>query len=132
MPRKGTAGSYDSFIFLKGLRTCRRPQFDPWVGKIPWRRKWQPTPVYLPGKISWTEVGWSPWGCKESGRAEWLAVTYILFLVVATPIYTFTNSVLGFSFLHILNTCYFLFFWWQSFWQVWGDILLSLRFAFPW
>ena len=25
---------------------CRRPRFDPWVGKIPWRRKWQPTPVF--------------------------------------------------------------------------------------
>jgi len=29
---------------------CGRPEFDPWVGKIPWRRKWQPTPVLLPGK----------------------------------------------------------------------------------
>ena len=29
---------------------CRRPRFDTWVGKIPWRRKWQPTPVFLPGK----------------------------------------------------------------------------------
>ena len=29
---------------------CRRPRFDPWVGKIPWRRKRQPTPVFLPGK----------------------------------------------------------------------------------
>ena len=27
-----------------------RPGFDPWVGKIPWRRVWQPTPVYLPGE----------------------------------------------------------------------------------
>ena len=30
---------------------CGRPGFDPWVGKIPWRRKWQPTPVLLPGKF---------------------------------------------------------------------------------
>ena len=29
---------------------CRRCEFDPWIGKIPWRRKWQPTPVFLPGK----------------------------------------------------------------------------------
>ena len=29
---------------------CRRPEFDPWVRKIPWKRKWQPTPVFLPGK----------------------------------------------------------------------------------
>jgi len=28
---------------------CRRPRFDPWVGKIPWRRRWQPTRVFLPG-----------------------------------------------------------------------------------
>ena len=29
---------------------CRRPGFDPWVGKTPWRRKWQPTPGFLPGE----------------------------------------------------------------------------------
>ena len=29
---------------------CRRPRFDPWVGKIPWRRAWQPTPVFLPAE----------------------------------------------------------------------------------
>jgi len=27
----------------------RRPRFNPWVRKIPWRREWQPTPVFLPG-----------------------------------------------------------------------------------
>ena len=29
---------------------CRRRMFDPWVGNIPWRRKWQPIPAFLPGK----------------------------------------------------------------------------------
>ena len=29
---------------------CGRPGFDPWIGKVPWRRKWQPTPVFLPGE----------------------------------------------------------------------------------
>ena len=29
---------------------CRRPGINPWVGRIPWRRKWQPIPVFLPGK----------------------------------------------------------------------------------
>ena len=29
---------------------CRRHVFDPWIGKIPWRRKWQPTLVFLAGK----------------------------------------------------------------------------------
>ena len=30
---------------------CKRPEFDPWVGKMPWRREWQPTPEFLPGKF---------------------------------------------------------------------------------
>jgi len=32
------------------MQRHRRYRFDPWVGKIPWRKKWQPTPVFLPGK----------------------------------------------------------------------------------
>ena len=53
---------------------CRRPRFDPRVGKIPWRRKWQPTPVSLPGKSHGHRnlVDCSPWGRKESGTTEWL------------------------------------------------------------
>ena len=48
--------------------------FDPWTGKILWRRKWQPTPVLLPGKFHGLRslVGYSPWGCKESDTTEWL------------------------------------------------------------
>ena len=34
---------------------CRRPGFNPWVGKIPWSRKWQPTPVFLLREFPWTE-----------------------------------------------------------------------------
>ena len=34
---------------------CGRPGFDRWVGKIPWGKAWQPTPVFLPGKSPWTE-----------------------------------------------------------------------------
>ena len=39
----------------------------PWVGKILWRRKWQPTPVFLPGKSHGQRslAGYSPWGCKR-------------------------------------------------------------------
>ena len=46
---------------------CGRPGFNPWVRKIPWRRKWQPTPVFLPGELYRLRglVGYSPWGCKE-------------------------------------------------------------------
>ena len=44
----------------------KRCRFDPWVGKIPWRRRWQPTPVFLPRKSHRQRslVGSSPWGCK--------------------------------------------------------------------
>ena len=43
-------------------------EFNPWVGKIPWRRKWQPTPVFLPGEFHGQRslVGYSPWGHKGS------------------------------------------------------------------
>ena len=36
-------------------RRCKWCGFDPWLGKIPWRRPWQPTPVFLPGELPWTE-----------------------------------------------------------------------------
>ena len=48
------------------------PGFNPWVGKISWSRKWQPTPVLLPGKSHEQRslVGYSPWGRKESDITE--------------------------------------------------------------
>ena len=51
---------------------CGRPGFNPWVGKIPWRRKWQPTPVLLPGESHGQRslVGYSPQGHKESDTTE--------------------------------------------------------------
>ena len=53
---------------------CRRPRSDPWVGKIFWRRKWQLTPVLLPGKFHGQRslVGYNPRDCKESNTAEQL------------------------------------------------------------
>ena len=38
----------------KNCLQCRRPEFDPWVGKISWRRAWQPPPAFLPGESPWT------------------------------------------------------------------------------
>ena len=54
---------------------CRKPRFDPWVRKIPWRRKWQPTPVFLLEKSHGQKslVGCSPWGLKESDTTERLS-----------------------------------------------------------
>ena len=47
-------------------------QVQSWVRKIPWKRKWQPTSVFWPGKSHGQRslVGYSPWGCKESDIAE--------------------------------------------------------------
>ena len=54
----------------ESARQCgrhRKCRFDPWVGKIPWRRKWQPTPVFLPGKFHGQRslVVYSLWGHKR-------------------------------------------------------------------
>ena len=51
-------------------------EFDPWVGNIPWNRKWKPTPVFLPGKShgQWSLVGYSPWDHKELDMTEWLTL----------------------------------------------------------
>ena len=47
---------------------ARGPGFHPWVRKIPWRKKWLLTPVFLPEEFHGQRilVGYSPWGCKES------------------------------------------------------------------
>ena len=65
---------------VKCLPAVQETQFDPWVGKIPWRRKWQPTPVFLPGKSHGLRslVGCSPWGCKESDTTERLPFHFLL------------------------------------------------------
>ena len=100
------------------------------VGKIPWRRKWQPIPVLLPGKSHGQRnlVGYSPWGCKKSDITEQPHFHFSFFqgicLVVGLlgpmrftptflrnlspyclpqrllPIYISTNSAQGLSFLH--------------------------------
>ena len=46
--------------------------FDSWVGKIAWRKAWQPTPVFLPGEFhrQWSLAGYSPWSLKELDTTE--------------------------------------------------------------
>ena len=53
---------------LKNLSSMQEVWFNPWVRNILWKREWQPTPVFLPGKSHGKRslVGYSPWGCKES------------------------------------------------------------------
>ena len=54
----------------------RRYRLDPWVGKVPWRSKREPTPVFLSEESHGQRslVGYSLWGCKESDTTEWLHV----------------------------------------------------------
>ena len=69
-----------SYVYMPGLPwwlsskesacECRRCGFDPWVGKIPWRRNWEPTAVFLPEESHGQKglVGYSPWVCKRVGH----------------------------------------------------------------
>ena len=58
--------------------------FDPWVGKISWRRAWQPTPIFLPGEFHGQRslAGHSPWGWKESDMTERLSHAHQAVLIV--------------------------------------------------
>ena len=90
--KKGSSGSLPTHIFgsplwylalpwwLRQLSIClqyRRPGFHPWVRKIPWRREWQPTPVFLLGESHGQRslVGYSPW-VAESDTVEWITLSF--------------------------------------------------------
>ena len=51
---------------------CKRPRFNRWVRKIPWRRQWQPIPVFLPGKFHGRRSpgDCSPWGHRKTGLSD--------------------------------------------------------------
>ena len=68
------AGYRSSYRHCAQSRRHRRRGFNPWVRKTPWRRKWQPTPVFLPGKSHGQSslAGYSPQGHKESGTTEYI------------------------------------------------------------
>ena len=63
---------------IKNCLHCRRPGFDPWVGKIPWRRAWQSPPAFLPGESHGQRslAGHSSWGPKEADMTEQLTHTH--------------------------------------------------------
>ena len=72
LPDRGFPGGTNGEEPVCQCRRWKRLRFDPWVGKIPWRRAWQPTRVFLPGKSHRLRslVGWSPQCHKESDRIE--------------------------------------------------------------
>jgi len=57
---------------LKNLPAMQKPGFDPWVGKIHWRRERLPTPVFWPGEFHGL---YRPWGHKESDTTERLSLS---------------------------------------------------------
>ena len=62
-------------------KSARKPWFNPWVGKIPWRREWLPTTVFLPGEFHEQRslVGYSPWGPKELDMTKQLILSLFHF-----------------------------------------------------
>ena len=66
---------------VKNPFQCGKPGFSLLVGRISWRRKWQPTPIFLSGKShGWRSlVDYSSWGCKESDITEWLRFHFLSF-----------------------------------------------------
>ena len=89
---------------------CGRPGFDPWVGKKPWRRAWQPTPVFLPGESPWTE---------EPGRLQSMGSQRVRHDWVTKHTHTHTHT-------HILqlnkkkNQL-------QNWQKIWADTLIKAR-----
>ena len=81
---------------VKNLPENRRPGFDSWVEKIPWRRKWQPTPVFLPGESHGQRslAGYSPWSCQSQTRfSDQTTNGYVIFHSMC--ITQFVHSSLG-------------------------------------
>ena len=70
--RKGFPGGASGKEPACQCRRYKRCWLDPWIRKIPWKRAWQPTPVFLPGEFHGRRslVGYSPWCCKESDTTE--------------------------------------------------------------
>ena len=74
-----TTSSFRASLVVQQWRVClqcRRCRFNPWVRKIPWRRKWLPNPVFLPGKSHGQRslAGYRPWCHKELDTTEWLSI----------------------------------------------------------
>ena len=63
---------------VKGCLECGRHGFNPWVRKIPWRKEWQPTPVFLPREFHEQRslASCNPWDRKESDMIEQLSLSF--------------------------------------------------------
>ena len=68
----GGSGVSQVALVLRTHLPMQETWFDPWVGKIPWRRKWQSAPAFLPRESHGQRslLGYSPWGHKELETTE--------------------------------------------------------------
>ena len=125
---------------------------DLWVKKIPWRRKWQHTPVFLPIKSHGQRnlVGYSPWGHKVSDMTEWLTTQAYTCIYIYMYIYTHTYilseatfaiqgsvqslllKVLALKYVTIISSCYFLYlFFLTHMLKLFSKCLLCVFFLIP-
>ena len=86
-------------------RRHKRCRFNPCVGKIPWRKAWQPTPVFLPGESHWRGAWWATVP-RATKRTQLTMHTCILFSIVFVPNCIPTNSVRVFPFFFTLSPAF--------------------------
>ena len=75
-----------SLLFFPFCWLTIKATFDPWIGKISWRRERRPTPVFWPGEFHGL---YNPWGRKESDTTEWLS------LCISSKLYFFHSASVG-------------------------------------
>ena len=76
MPAQSHLGGFPhSSVGKSSAYNAGDPGSIPGSGRFPWRKKWQPTPIFLPGEShgQWSLMGYSPWDCKESDMTEQLS-----------------------------------------------------------
>ena len=98
----GLSGGSDSKV---SCLQCGRPGFNPWVGKILWRRKWQPTPVLLPGKSHGQR---SVVGCSPRGRKESDTTSLLLSFIGFQELFMYINPSCVFPHIHYVGLWYLL------------------------
>ena len=98
---------------VKNLPAIRRPRFSPWVRKIPWRREWLLTPVFLPGKSHRQRslVGYSPWDPKESDTTEQLTLSLLTAFLHSLDLINMSNKCQMSIYLKIFIRSFSFFFW---------------------
>ena len=96
--------TFGTTSILTPFREDLRPGFYPWVGKIPWKKKWQLTPVLLLGKFHGRRslVGYSPRGHKESDMTEQLHFGYKTSHILEYMYLSFQENVFSLKFIIII------------------------------